>query len=489
MKSTSADLLEFEALKNLLGRFVSSPLGRAELDRVAPSADLAALTESLAEANEAIQYLRSAAQPKSGQRGAAIRLDFSGISDLRIAAEKLRIEGASLDPKEIFDLIALLDRAADIKSILTAVAERFPRLGRRALAIGEFRTVLQEVAGRILPDGSVADHASVALNRLRRDMERQKKAIQESLDRFLRSHREEGVLQEEFVTIRNERFVVPVIAGQRRKIDGVIHGASSSGHTLFVEPLETIDLNNELVRLAEEEMREVHRILRELTDRLRGYSDSILATLITMGELELIFAKARFATEFDCVRPRFSSQNARRLVLKDARHPLLEDVLRRQQKRAVPISLELDAQCRTLLISGPNTGGKTVALKTAGLLALMAQAGLPVPASEAEFPIFEQVLADIGDYQSIEQSLSTFSAHISHIREMIADVTPDTLVLLDEIGSATDPEEGGALGVAVVDHFRASGAFTLASTHLVALKIYGANTEGVLNASMGFDEV
>jgi len=386
-------------------------------------------------------------------------------------------------------VLAFLGRAADARSILQSVAERFPRLGARAQTIGEFRTLLNDLAGKIEPDGSIPDHASVALGRLRRDIDRQKKSIQDSLERFLRAHHEEGVLQEEFVAIRNERFVVPVISGQRRKIDGVIHGASSSGHTLFVEPLETIDLNNELVRLTEEEMREVHRILRELTDRLRGYSDSILATLMTMGELELIFAKARFATEFDCVRPRFSPENARRLVLKDARHPLLEDVLHRHQKRAVPISLQLDAQCRTLLISGPNTGGKTVALKTTGLLALMAQSGLPVPATEAEFPIFEQVLADIGDYQSIQQSLSTFSAHISHIREMILDVTPGTLVLLDEIGSATDPEEGGALGVAVVDHFRASGAFTFASTHLVALKIYGANTEGVLNASMGFDEV
>src|SRR5207245_6994589 len=268
-------LLECEALRRLLARFVSSPLGRVELDKIAPGTDRAALIEILAEAQEAIQYLRSAAQPKPAQRGAAIRLDFSGISDLRTAAEKLRIEGASLDPKEIFDLIALLDRAADFKSILAAVTERFPRLGRRALAIGDFRTVLQDVAGKILPDGTVADHASVALGRLRREIERQKKSIHDSLERFLRAHKEEGVLQEEIVTIRNERFVVPVISGQRKKIDGVIHGASSSGHTLFVEPLETIDLNNDLVRLTEEEMQEVHRILRELTERARGYSDLI----------------------------------------------------------------------------------------------------------------------------------------------------------------------------------------------------------------------
>jgi DNA mismatch repair protein MutS2 len=488
MRATSAGVLEFEALRELMARYIASPLGRAELDKMQPRNDRPAIEEELAEAEEGAEYLRAASRPHPAGRGAAIRINFTSIPDLTGTVHKLRIEGATLDPKEISDVLGFLDRAADARSILQSVTERFPRLGKHSQSIGEFRVLLNDLAGKIAPDGSIPDHASVALGRLRRDIERQKNAIQESLERFLRSHHEEGVLQEEFVTIRNERFVVPVIAGQRRKIDGVIHGASSSGHTLFVEPLETIDLNNELVRLTEEELREVHRILRELTERLRGYADSILGTLVTMGALEWIFAKARFAVEFDCVKPRFSPGNARRLALKDARHPLLEDVLRRRQQRVVPISLELDAARLTLLISGPNTGGKTVALKTIGLLALMAQAGLPVPAGEAEFPIFEQVLADIGDYQSIEQSLSTFSAHISHIREMILDVTPDTLVLLDEIGSATDPEEGGALGVAVVDHFRASGAFTLASTHLVALKIYGANTNGVLNASMGFDD-
>jgi DNA mismatch repair protein MutS2 len=481
---TSAEVLEFESLRNVVGRYISSPLGKRELAKVEPHHERARLEEDLAEAGEAIEYLRLAARPQNATRGAAIRVDFTGLPDTEPAVYKLRIEGASLEPKEIFDVFALLDRAADAKSVLTAAAERFPRLGRRALTIGEFRALLNELDGKILPDGSVADHASVALARLRRDIERQKKSIQESLERFLRAHREEGVLQEEFVTIRNERFVVPVIAGQRRKLDGVIHAASSSGHTLFIEPLETIDLNNELVRLSEEEAREVHRILREMTDRLRGYSDSIRQTLVTMAELELIFAKGRFAAEFDCTIPRFGD----RLLLRDARHPLLADVLRRKRKEPVPISLELSRERRTLLISGPNTGGKTVALKTVGLLTLMAQAGIPVPAAEAEFPLFEQVLADIGDFQSIEANLSTFSAHVSNIREMALDVTPDSLVLLDELGSATDPEEGGALGVAVVEHFRNAGAFTLISTHLMALKVYGASTEGTVNGSMGFDE-
>ncbi len=484
MKATSAEILEYESLRALLGRYVSSPPGKAELAKIQPHDDAARLTADLADAGEAVEYLRSAGRPQTGGRGASIRIEFGGFPDLTEAVHKLRIEGAGLEGKEIFDLFHVLDRAADAKSILNAVAERFPRLGARAQFIGDFRTLLQELQGKILPDGSVADHASVALARLRREIERQRKSIQSSLERFLKAHQEEGVLQEEFVTIRNERFVVPIVAGQRRKVDGVIHAASASGHTLFVEPLETIDLNNELVRLTEEEMQEVHRILRELTARLRGYAESIRQTMATLGELEMIFGKARFAIDFDCAIPRFGD----RLRLREARHPLLEDVLRRQRKQVVPITLELNAASKTLLISGPNTGGKTVTLKTVGLLTLMAQSGLPVPAAEAEFPIFGQVLADIGDNQSILESLSTFSAHISHIRDMALDVTPDSLVLLDELGAATDPEEGGALGVAVVDHFRAAGAYTLASTHLLALKIYGANTKSVLNASMGFDE-
>ncbi len=486
--NTSGGLLEFDRLKALLGRYISSPLGQAELDKVEPVDDRAHAEQMLAEAAEALQYVETAARPQPASRGAAVRIRFGSLPDVGEAVRKLHIEGASLEAKEIFELTGLLDRAADIRSLLLAVAERFPKLGARAAAMGEFRSVLRDLAGKILPDGTVADHASVLLARLRRDMERQRLQIQESLERFLRVHREEGVLQEDFVTIRNERFVVPVIAGQRRKIDGVIHGASGTGHTLFVEPLETIELNNELVRLTEEELREVHRILLEFTQRLRDYAGAIDRTMRILGELELLFAKATFAVEFGCKIPSFSPPGVRRLALRDARHPLLEDVLRRHHKTVVPVTLVLEADTRTLLISGPNSGGKTVTLKTVGLLALMAQAGLPVPCAEAEFPFFDQVLADMGDQQSIQESLSTFSAHMSRVRDIVNEVTPESLVLLDELGRATDPEEGGALGVAILDRCRTSGAFSLASTHLLALKIYGANTSGVLNGSMGFNE-
>jgi len=476
----SAQALEWPEVQALVGRYLATPLGAAELARVVPSDNRLRIERDLAEAGEAMGYLRASASPN-----APIRVNLNGLPDITIATQKLHIEGAALEPREIFDLIAFLDRAADVGSNVTAAADRYPILGARARGIGDFRPLLKEIDGKVNGDGTIPDSASPHLHRLRRDMEKQKRAIQESLERFLRANRDEGVLQEEYITLRNDRFVVPVIAGQRRKIPGVIHGASSTGQTLFVEPLDTIDLNNELVRLQEEESREIFRILQELTGRLRVHGDAIRSALSVMAAFDLIFAKARFAVDFDCVIPTFTD---RRLHIENARHPLLIDVLRRSKKRVVPFTLTLDSECRTLLISGPNTGGKTVTLKTLGLISLMAQAALPVPCSVAELPVFEQVLADIGDNQSIEQNLSTFSAHVSRLREMALDVTPESLVLLDELGSSTDPEEGGALGVALVDHFRAAGAFTLASTHLTALKIYGARTKTVLNASMGFDE-
>ena len=488
MPNFSADLLEFESLRRLIGRYIRGPLGKDELEKLEPHSDRATLDEALADVAEAVVYLRASHQPQAAGRGAAIRPHFEAIPELSETLAMLRIEGAVLEARQILDLTRLLEQAGEVRSVLHVAAPKFPRLGSLCDALTDLRALLRELGGKILPDASIADDASVALNRLRRDLERQQRQIQVSLERFLREHRDDGTLQEEFITLRNDRFVVPVVAGQQRKVYGVIHGASGSGHTLFVEPIETIDLNNELVRLREEELREVHRILRELTELLRERAAEIQSTVETLGRLELLFAKAEFARDFDCTIPRFSADSDRRLVLREARHPLLEDILRRQKKPIVPISLALDEANRTLLISGPNTGGKTVSMKTTGLLVLMAQAALPVPAAEAEFPIFEQVLADIGDQQSIQESLSSFSAHIAHVREMLLEVTPQSLVLLDELGRATDPEEGGALGVSILESFRSNGAFTLASTHLLALKVYGATTEGVVNASMGFDE-
>ena len=481
-------VLEFDALRDLLGRYLRSPIGRGELARLAPVSDRAVIQDALDDVAEAVEYLRAASNPQTAGRGAAIRLRFDFDGDPGLLLARLRIEGVVLEALEVYELARLLDLASEVRSLVLAASARYPRLARHASAIADLREIAQELRGKILPDGTLADDASVALGRLRRDAERQRKHIEDSLQKFMRAHHEDGTLQEEFVTIRNDRWVVPVVTGRERRVDGVIHGSSGSGHTVFVEPLETIQLNNELVRLHEEELREVHRLLREYSARLREHAAEISASMEILGRLELLFVKAEFALDFRCCVPRLSPEGAGRVMLLAARHPLLEDILRRSRKSVTPMSVRLDSMQKTLLISGPNTGGKTVALKTAGLLALMTHAALPVPAEDAEFPLFDQVLADIGDHQSLAESLSSFSAHIVGVRRMLDEATSDSLVLLDELGRATDPEEGGALGVTVLEAFRKRGAFTMASTHLMAMKVYGASTAGVLNGSMGFNE-
>jgi len=281
-----------------------------------------------------------------------------------------------------------------------------------------------------------------------------------------------------------------------------VHGASSSGQTVFVEPMETIEQNNELVRLLEEELVEIHRILIEMTQRIGQEAEAILAAVEVLAELELQFAKAHFAEDYNCVAVTLSGndqkphadarvarpEGAASLLLHNARHPLLERNLKSKGASVVPVTVELEGARRQLIITGPNTGGKTVTLKTVGLLALMAQSGLPVPADRADLPVFDAVLADIGDYQSIEQNLSTFSAHVTNIDFISRTATADSLVLLDELGSATDPEEGAALAVAIAAHFGRIGCMTIVSTHHTSLKVYAANTPGTINAAVGFDE-
>jgi DNA mismatch repair protein MutS2 len=486
MSFSSLHTLQFSELLDLLAGYAGSIAGRSLVYGLEPDADRLELEAALTEAGEAIGYLRDAG---GESKSSLIRLRFDQLRDVEGPVKTLMVEGASLDGRQILDLFHTLALAGEYRGVLTGLSARFPKLALRAHRMADLRDLSKRYGRAFLPDGSLADEASVALGRIRRDIGKQQKGIQESLEKFIRSHRDDGTLQEDFVTIREDRYVVPIVAGQKGRVDGVIHGSSGTGRTLFLEPLETIGLNNQLVRLREDELREIERILAEITNALRTHSEEIADTFEALADFDLIFAKAAFARDYNAVIPRFSAADApRRLVLREARHPLLETVLRKHRKPIVPVSFELNESQRCLLISGPNTGGKTVTMKTAGLLALMAHAGVPVPASEAEFPLLDDVLADIGDQQSIEESLSSFSGHLLHVKQMLEQVTPDSLVLLDELGRATDPEEGGALGVAMLDEFRKSGAFCLASTHLLPLKLYGARTGGVLNASMGFNE-
>ncbi|MCC6265440.1 MAG: endonuclease MutS2, partial [Bryobacterales bacterium] len=488
MNRWSQDLLEFEELKAIVGRYVYSAPARRALEALEPSTDLEHLNEANADLQEAIAYQSQAAGGGEAGGSTLLRLKFSTLPDPTSAVAKLRIDGANLDEREILSVERFLERAQAFRAQLLEVSHRFPRLSARVAGLADFRPVLRKIEGKILPDGTVSDDASPFLRRVRRDMEKLRRELQATLERFLRKYREEGVLQEDFITLRNDRYVLPIVSGQKGRVDGVVHGASKSGQTLFLEPLEALGMNNDLVRLQNDEMEEIRRVLSEITETLRVYHPQIRDAAEVVTHLEVLFGKADYAEAFDCVAPTLSNARPRRLVLDKARHPILVDVLRKQRKAVVPVSLELLEEQRTLLISGPNTGGKTVALKTVGLLALMAQSGLPVPCRSAAFPIFENVLADIGDNQSILESLSTFSSHVLRLNAMMEEATADSLVILDEIGRATDPEEGGALGVAVTDYFRARGAFTLVSTHLLPMKVYGANSPRVLNGSMGFDE-
>jgi DNA mismatch repair protein MutS2 len=420
------------------------------------------------------------------------RFDFSGLLDVKKLIQKSRIAGAVLETTEIRDVVLVVDRAAEWREIALHPPVNMKTEWRRTRTLSEgvpdFTGFLRHFRNKIQPDGTLEDGASPALARIRRDIEKQRREIQQSLTGYLRRLAEGGTVQDELITIRGERFVIPVKIEQKRRVQGVVHGASSSGQTVFVEPLETIEENNELVRLLDEEQAEIHRILLEMTRRIGEEAGAILASAEVLSELELQFAKARFAEDYNCVQVQLSGETPGRMILRDARHPLLERNLKVKNVAVVPVSVELEGTRRQLIITGPNTGGKTVTLKTVGLLALMAQSGIPVPADRAEMPVFDAVLADIGDYQSIEQNLSTFSAHVTNIDFISRTATANSLVLLDELGSATDPEEGAALAVAIAGYFGRIGCMTVISTHHTSLKVYGANTPGVINASVGFNE-
>jgi DNA mismatch repair protein MutS2 len=493
LQYSSARVLEFTHFRDVLGAYVSSPLGKARLAELEPSADRAWIDRQQQLADEARRFYFAGG-----------RFDFSALFDAQTLLAKARIPGATLEIEQIRDLVLLVDKAAEWRELALhpadAVKEHWRGMLELSQQISDFTLLLRHFRNKIQPDGTLDDRASPELARIRRDVEKQKRLIQESLRGYLRRLAEGGAVQDELVTIRGERFVIPVKTEQRKRVNGVVHGASSSGQTVFIEPLETIEQNNDLVRLLEEELAEVRRILQEMTERLGERSEEIAVAAGVMAEVELQIGKARFALDYDCVRPELTGSDLTGsestgsdttnafLELRAARHPLLERNLKLKGGKVIPLTLEMDSGHRQLIISGPNTGGKTVGLKTVGLLALMAQAGIPVPATTARLPVFDAVLADIGDYQSIEQNLSTFSAHVTNIDFISRTATAHSLVLLDELGSATDPEEGAALAVAIAGHFLAAGALSIVSTHHTSLKVYAANTAGVLNAAVGFNE-
>ena len=478
----NADLaaLEWEPLLGLVASFAASPIGRNAILQLRPSTDEAWIGSQ----HQLTGELRLLLDEQ-------VSIPLGGLFDPTQLAAKAQIPGAALEASELQSIARLANDVASWQALLQSpparIAGKLPGLSQLSAALTTgLRPLAESIERTIQPDGSLADNASPELGRIRREQERQQRVIEESLRSALRKLSSEGSTQEDLITIRGDRFVIPVRSELKRRVSGVVHGASSSGQTVYVEPLETIEQNNELVRLIEEEQVEIHRIFVALTRQVGGYATALVEGARVLALVDSLLARARFGRDYECVAPAITPDL---LHLDAARHPLLEKHLRTTGGRVVPLTLELTAETRQLIISGPNTGGKTVTLKTTALLAMMAQAGFPVPATAASFPVFTAFLADIGDAQSIEAELSTFSAHILNLDRLsrLADTRP--LVLLDELGSATDPEEGSALAVAVAHHFLTAGAWSLISTHHTSLKVYAANTSGVLNAAAGVDEV
>jgi DNA mismatch repair protein MutS2 len=474
MSRTALDVLEFDKLLELLRQRTTCAPGRRFVDDLQPGIDRTATTAAFALIREAREWLRAARE-----------LGFGGLPDPQNWLERIEGPGMVLEAREFLDAATLLETTGWLRQQFREEETKFPLLAARAAALTEFKDLLAVIRRSVLPNGEISDDASPALRKMRANITQTRDAIQKTLKHILRTKNAEA--GEDYVTLRNDRFVIPLRAENRRSVPGVIHGASATGQTIFMEPLETVETNNQLVQLREDEAAEIVRILRELTEKLQRVRGPLVLASETIAELDSVFARARFAQEFDAAIPEFSE--ASELRLEAARHPVLENKLRKEGRAVVPMTLALGGEERVLVISGPNTGGKTVALKTTGIAALSAQSGIPVAAQRAVLPFFDRVLVDIGDEQSIAADLSTFSAHMLNLKGMLEAATPESLVLVDEMGTGTAPEEGAALAVALLDEFRAKNCIVLATTHHDRLKTYASTTPGVVNAAVEFDDV
>ena len=492
MNDQAFTILEYQELLALVRRGAQTPMGRARVETLTPLEDVNALRKALEALAECIEL-----------RKRGVVWSFSELEEPTERIALLRVAGVALEPTAILALSVLCEQAMSARASILAERDASPVLWSLVEKIPtDLNRLIAHIANKILPSGEIDDRASPELSRIRHEIAVLRSRIARTLENVMRKSGE--AIQDELVTMRNDRFVIPVKSDHRARVAGVAHGYSSSGATAFVEPLETIDANNELQALHEEEAREIAKILFALTEELRAQLPAIEAAAAAITELDFINAKAVFQKKFACVIPQVEVAQtsvgdsgqaqtevyaASRLEFVDARHPLLEENLRAAGGAVVPVSFSLDENHNTMVISGANAGGKTVVLKTAGLLSVMALSGLPLPAREARVPFYASVLADIGDHQSLAANLSTFTSHVANIARMIQLCQAPALVLLDEVGTGTDPEEGSALGVAVVDHFRkACSAQVMATTHYSGLKMYAGNEPGVLNASVEFDE-
>jgi DNA mismatch repair protein MutS2 len=480
VNANSLKVLEFDRIRALLLQQAGSVEGRVRLEALRPFVEPAAVREALARTSEGRALL-----------AALGRQPYHDLPDPAEAIAGARVRGAHLDPRALADLASFIEGGVEISRRVARV-DGTPRLSRLAADVRDTGDVAAAVRRAILPSGEVADDASPKLADIRRTLLRLKSQLTSVMEGYLRSGDAERLLQDRIITTRNDRYVLLLKAENKGQLPGIIHGTSGSGASFFVEPLPAVELNNDIVELQDAERNEVLRVLQELTARAGDRADDLASMAQVLGELDAVQAMALLAVDMDAHPPEIVEGAKGDLELLDSRHPLLMPRLAERlgiarSSEPVPVSLRVGGEEPVLVISGPNTGGKTVALKTVGLSALMAQCGLHVPAGPgSRLPVFRRIYADIGDEQSIAENLSTFSSHLAAIVEMTRDLARPALVLLDEVGAGTDPTEGGALGVAIVEHFRQKGATVLATTHHGLMKAYAQSTPGVATASFGY---
>ena len=483
MDSFTLKKVEFDRVRNTLAGFCSCSLGRDLAARVGPSRRPQTVLQWLAQTSEMVAAIRDVALPP-----------FGGIADIRAPMSRA-CRGGAATGEDFAAIASTLEGAANVKAYLNSLGEQFELLHELAGQISTFEGEVKAIRSIIAPDGTVMDEASSRLAKTRHEIAQLAQHIHDVIHGYLRSPEVARLLQNVTVTLHGDRYVLPVKVENRGRLPGVVHRASGSGATVFVEPNASVELNNRLSDLRDDERREVRRLLGQLSLRVSARADQIASAMRMLAQIDLLSAKAQYAYQFDMTSPQISEHGG--LEFYQARHPVLIDQAWRQAQAGaaveqrhsvVPIDVRLGIDFDLLVITGSNTGGKTVTLKTVALLVLMAQSGMHIPVQRgARMPVFRNVFIDVGDEQSLEQSLSTFGGHIRRIRHILRNADRRSLVLLDELGSGTDPDEGGAIGQAILDELRQIGCPGMVTTHLSVLKAYALNHDRVDNAAVEFD--
>lgn len=479
MDSHTLELLEFNKVRDLLAGYAASSLGKELIHALAPATDASAIRGQLALVTEMVEALGLSQAPP-----------FTGLHDVRLLMRRAAI-GSMLTAEQLLEIADTLSCTGHMYRYRMRLDGRCQRLIEMLAPVEDLGAVAKVVTGSIDSRGHVLDMASPELGQVRQRLAELEERVQNEIKRLLRDPELRKILRYPNATVSGDHYVLPVAVNHRHRIHGVVHRTSSTGETLFVEPASIAHLSTDRAVLKGEEEREIRRILRRLSSEVGRVANPLTRALDVIAKLDLVTAKARFSREYGMMPPDVNTTG--RLWLRQARHPLLDYLFRTEERtgerrQVVPIDVRLGYEFNLLVITGPNTGGKTVSLKTAGLLCLMAQSGMHIPAGEgSNVPVFHHILADIGDEQSLEQSLSTFSSHISRIAAILRQCDPQSLVLLDEMGAGTDPTEGAALGRAILDELDRAGCRAMVTTHLGDLKTYAFSNERAENGAVEFD--